>query len=74
MLVTQKVKNTICFKTGLRNKKLAEHLVAILHYGNIHIKFKLSNGYQSNLKGTTTTKKQQQNCEWKGERKGVKRC
>ena len=44
----------MCFKTSLRNKKLAEHLVAILHYGDIHIKFKLSNGYQSNLKETTT--------------------
>ena len=29
---------------------------------------------QSDLKETTTIKKQQQNCKWKGEKKGVKRC
>ena len=43
----------MCFKTGQRNKKSAEHLVAILHYRDIHIQFKVSNGHQSNLKETT---------------------
>lgn len=72
MLVTQlKVQCASKLVRGI--KKYAEHLVAILHYRDIHIQFKVSNGYQSNLKETTTTKKQQQNCKWKEKRKGVKR-